>query len=845
MELKVTKYEIREDGIATVWLHRPGRGNSWTNRMNAEYRWIMSILDANPEVRVVVVTGTGKQFCVGADTKALDFYTESEEVYSETVKNAEYALPGYGVNPQFDHDLVWHWGLRVPVIAAINGACAGIAVAIANFCDLRYAAAGAKFTTATPRLGLPAEYGLSWTLPRIVGVTNAAEILFTGKITTSEEMYRMGFLNGVFPRGEEFLDKVYEVAKYIATQVSPTAATITKRQLYSELLRNDVGASIEDSKGYIGALMHKPDFTEGVTAMAERREPRFGPREDLPPLEQILEEEKAQLTKGNPKSSKLENNRWGRETSEKLVKGRKLRVYSKRPRTVAEFLIDARRWSERTHAIQGDVRLTFAEHEKAVARVANWMKSHGIKEGTRVAMLARNRLECSIAFWASHCLGAVVVLGNPWWSEAEVDRALEFSTPKMVLCDKETIKLLPEGMTGTLVEDLTDLLLGNEAPPLPQAKVDEDAPALIAFTSGTTGSAKGVILSQRSIVNNIQNMLVAQKRLPNEIDPNRPQRVTLLTLPLFHGAGIQVLTASLLTGAKLVYQAGRFNAEEVMRLIEKEKITTWGAVPTMVLRVMNHPDFTKQDLSSLTSIQVGGSAADADFRQKVNEAFLSLKSGGGSGSLYGLQEGGGLLAMGSSKQLEDRPGCVGKLLPVVDVKILDPDEEGNGEILVQTPGMMSGYLGNEESPIDEEGFLHTGDVGHVSEDGYLYLSGRKKEIIIRGGENISSVHVEQALISHPAVAEVTVIGLPHEVMGEEVGAVIVTRLDAKVTIDELLNHAKSSLGRFQLPTKWWISRSPLPTNAMGKVVRKEVQRLWIEQGGQNIVEFDEASSNRS
>ncbi|KAB2330460.1 AMP-binding protein [Cytobacillus depressus] len=844
MELKVTKFELREDGIATVWLHRPGRGNSWTNRMNAEYRWIMSTLDANPEVRAVVVTGTGNQFCVGADTKALDFYTETDEVYKETVKNAEYALPGYGVNPQFDNDLVWHWGLRVPVIAAINGACAGIAVAIANFCDLRYAASGAKFTTATPRLGLPAEYGLAWTLPRMVGVTNAAEILFTGKIFTSEEMFRIGFLNGVFPAGDEFLDKVYEVAKYIATKVSPTAATVTKRQLYSDLLRQEVGTSIEDSKGYIGALMRKPDFTEGVAAMAEKRQPRFGPREELPPLEQILEDEKAQLSKVDPASSKWENNRWSRETTEELVNGRKLRVYAKRPRTVAEFLVDARRWSDRTHVIQGDVRLTFADHEKAVARVANWMGKFGIKEGSRVAMLARNRLECSIAFWASHCLGAVVVLGNPWWSEAEVHRALELSNPEMVLCDKETVKLLPNGMIGILVEDLTDLLEGTDAPPLPQPMVDEDAPALVAFTSGTTGSAKGVILSQRSIVNNIQNMLVAQNRLPSEMDPSRSQRVTLLTLPLFHGAGIQVLTASLLTGAKLVYQAGRFNVTEVMSLIEKEKITTWGAVPTMVIRLMNHQDFTNYDLTSLTSIQVGGSAADADFRRQVNEAFPSLKSGG-TGSLYGLQEGGGLLAMASSKELKDRHGCVGKLLPVVDVKILDPDEEGNGEILVQTPGMMSGYLGNEESPIDEDGLLHSGDVGHVSEDGYLYLSGRKKEIIIRGGENISSAQVEQVLMSYAPVAEVSVVGLPHKEMGEEVGAVIVLRWDAKATIDELLEHAKDNLGRFQLPTKWWIRRTPLPTNAMGKVVRKEIQKLWLEQGGENIVELEEVGSNRN
>ena len=275
MDLKVTRYEIRENGVATVWLDRPGRGNSWTSRMNAELRWTMATLDAAHTVRVVVLTGGGNQFCVGADTKALDFYTETDEKYSDTVNKPEFARPGHGVNPEFDHDLVWMWGLRVPVIAAINGACAGIAVALAGFCDLRYAVEGAKFTTATPRLGLPAEYGLAWLLPRIVGLANAADILITGRILRSEEVQQMGFLNGVHPRDEHFLDKVYEVADYIATQVSPASATSAKRQIYNELLHSNVGAAIEDSKDLIEKFTHQPDYKEGIAAMAERRAPQF------------------------------------------------------------------------------------------------------------------------------------------------------------------------------------------------------------------------------------------------------------------------------------------------------------------------------------------------------------------------------------------------------------------------------------------------------------------------------------------------------------------------------------------------------------------------------------------
>jgi enoyl-CoA hydratase/carnithine racemase len=280
MELKVTRYTIRPNGVATVWFSRPGRGNSWTNRMNAEYRWILQQLEADPAVRVVVVTGEGKQFCVGADAKALDFYTDSDAEYTDTVNRPDLARPGYGVRTEYDHDLVWHWGLRLPVIAAINGACAGIAVALASFCDLRYGASGAKFTTAAPRLGLPAEYGLSWILPRLVGLTAATDILLTGRVLTAENLLRYGYLNDVFPSGPEFLDRVYEIADTMAEQTSPVAVTTAKRQLYVDLLRSDVGRAVEDSKRQIGVLMGHPDFAEGVAALAQRRAPQF-PDADL------------------------------------------------------------------------------------------------------------------------------------------------------------------------------------------------------------------------------------------------------------------------------------------------------------------------------------------------------------------------------------------------------------------------------------------------------------------------------------------------------------------------------------------------------------------------------------
>jgi enoyl-CoA hydratase/carnithine racemase len=273
MDLKVTEFNI-EDRVGIVRLKRPDRGNSWTTRMNAEYRHIMAKLDDDPAVNVIVVTGAGKQFCVGADFKALDHYEKSDADYATSFKPDEMAQPGHGVNPEYDHELVWHWGMKKTVIAAINGACAGIAVALAGFCDLRYAVQGAKFTTATPRMGLPAEYGLSWIMPRLVGLTHSADILLSGRVFLADEARSMGFLNGVFA-AEDFDASVMKVAKGLADSVSPVAAKTAKRQLYAEQLSHSVGTSIEESKVLIGQLMKHPDFSEGLRAMKEKRAPQF------------------------------------------------------------------------------------------------------------------------------------------------------------------------------------------------------------------------------------------------------------------------------------------------------------------------------------------------------------------------------------------------------------------------------------------------------------------------------------------------------------------------------------------------------------------------------------------
>ncbi len=270
MELKTIIYEVAER-VATVTLNRPQRLNAWTGRMHTEYRWCLAQAESDPEVRVIVVTGAGRGFCAGADSAALEGHIEKGG-YDPGIRE-ELAKPGYGVRPEFDENFAFHFGLAKPVIAAINGPAAGVGLALACYADLRFAAAGAKLTTAHAKLGLPAEYGLSWLLPRIVGLTHANDMLLSSRVVLAEEAEKMGLLNGVFPP-EELLPRTYAYARNLATTVSPSSMRETKRQVYSDLHR-DVGASVRDSEALLERMTTEPEYREGVKALVGKRPPQF------------------------------------------------------------------------------------------------------------------------------------------------------------------------------------------------------------------------------------------------------------------------------------------------------------------------------------------------------------------------------------------------------------------------------------------------------------------------------------------------------------------------------------------------------------------------------------------
>lgn len=270
MDLKVVAYDV-DEGVATVTLNRPHRLNAWTGRMHEEYRWALARAEDDPAVRAIVVTGAGRGFCAGADATALDGHVAAG-AYDSGVR-APLAEPGYGVRPEFDHAFAFHFGMATPVIAAVNGPAAGVGLVLACFADLRFAALDAKLTTSSGRLGLPAEYGLSWVLPRLVGVGHATDLLLSSRVVLGEEAERMGLVNRAVP-GDELLDVTYDYARRLATEVSPRATATAKRQIYTDL-HGDVGTAVQRAEELLEQMVTEPDFAEGVAAMNEKRRPAF------------------------------------------------------------------------------------------------------------------------------------------------------------------------------------------------------------------------------------------------------------------------------------------------------------------------------------------------------------------------------------------------------------------------------------------------------------------------------------------------------------------------------------------------------------------------------------------
>ena len=509
---------------------------------------------------------------------------------------------------------------------------------------------------------------------------------------------------------------------------------------------------------------------------------------------------------------------WGDAVETGSYAGHPGLVYAQRPRTFNELLFGVERWTRRTFLVQGERRVGFGEFFAAIAGARELLVPLGIRPRDRVVLLAYNSPDWVLALWTIWSLGAVPVLGNRWWSQGEAEHCIALVGARAVITDAP-------GLAGEAAVDIA-ALSGCFAEPGPVPDVpgppDEDDPAVILFTSGSTGMPKAVELPFRALVANQQNVLARSRQLPQLIPADGPQPVNLISTPLFHIGAFATLITQTLTGGRIIFNTGRFDPAQVLALIESERVERWGAVPTMAARLLEHPGFDTHDLSSLRSFPLGGAPVPPVLLERLARRLPQLR-GRGIVNTWGMTEGGGFFTLATGADLQQHPRTVGRALPTVELRIDNPDDDGRGEIVVRSPTCMRGYVGIQDGTIDSGGWLRTGDVGHLSADGYLFIDGRSKDMVIRGGENIACPHVEAALMRHPDVVEAAAIGLPHPDLGEELAAVVVYRGGGRApTAEELARHMADEVAYFAVPTRWIIRTEPLPTVGTEKLDKKSL-----------------------
>jgi long-chain acyl-CoA synthetase len=520
---------------------------------------------------------------------------------------------------------------------------------------------------------------------------------------------------------------------------------------------------------------------------------------------------------------------WGDEVVTGLVHGHPSLVYRDRPKSIMAAVTGARRWAHRPFIRHGARTVTFAEHERMVCCFAKFLQDNGVQRGDRVGIYSANNPEWVAMFFAIIALGGIAVPFNGWWSAEEVQNACAVTAPALIVVDEARAPRAPAD-----VLHLRPPALGTGEPAVwnglaeESEQFDEDATAVILFTAGTTSFPKGAILSHRALVANLQNLLNVSRKLPHQISDDNPPSVALVGLPLFHIGAIQLILVPLMTGSEIIFLEGRFDAGDVLSLIKTRGVTMFSGVPTMMERLLSHEDIAGRDLHTLRTVVLGGAPVDEKLLTRVRTAFPGTKRG--VGQTYGLTEAGGVVSTGVGADIASHPGSSGRLAPVVEVRVDCPDSNGNGELLFRSPAAMDGYWGvSDDDTVSPEGWVRTGDLGHVDHDGFLYVTGRAKDVIIRGGENVAAARVESVLRMHPAVQDVAVIGLPDPELGEIVAAIVEVRGPLRPTAAELESFAADSLARFAVPARWWIRSEPLPVNDAGKILKRDLLRDWLDE----------------
>ena len=537
------------------------------------------------------------------------------------------------------------------------------------------------------------------------------------------------------------------------------------------------------------------------------------------------------------------------EIAEIEVRGARLKSFKNVPPNVRALWLSTAAFADRDYIVYGDERITYGQAHATVASVANWMMSVGVKPGDRIAIAMRNYPEWMLIYWAGVSIGVAVVGMNAWWTATEMAYGLNDAKPKVLFADSERIARLAEDpkMLGdaVLVAVRADNAPESAVPwsqvaafggGLPDVDVDPDADACIFYTSGTTGFPKGAQLTHRGCVSNLFNMvfqgqvqaLATAKATGVAIDPNAPAPIpaTLITTPLFHVTANNCSGYATTAGGGKMVLMYRWDATEALELIQREKISAVSGVPVMARELVTHPDFAKYDTSSLMTVGGGGAQLQPDLVSKIDSAVATARPNTG----YGMTETCGIITAVAGDFFVDKPASCGRAMPTFDVRIIGEEGETlgpgqSGELWVKGACVIKGYINRPEATAESitEGWLHTGDVAYMDDDGFLFLVDRKKDMVLRGGENIYCAEVEAVLHQHDGVAECSVFGVPDDRLGEEVGVAVVMRPGQVASAADLRAHCAALTAKHKIPRYIWILDTPLPRNASGKFLRRELR----------------------
>jgi long-chain acyl-CoA synthetase len=530
------------------------------------------------------------------------------------------------------------------------------------------------------------------------------------------------------------------------------------------------------------------------------------------------------------------------------VVGNPTQVYKQRMNSLRDLVAQSALRADVDWVVQGDRRFTYGEHDRRARELARSLAELGVQRGDRVALVSANLPEWVITFWAVAILGATLVPLNAWWKAEELEFGIQDSEAKVLIGDARRLASLEARLAEMrslehvfVIEDdapathpvrhLSELFTGNDAP-MPDGPIDEDDLLAICYTSGTTGQPKGATLTHRQTLANLQNIIVMgiasamRGDAPPEADTS-VQSASLLVVPLFHVTGcLSTMMLNYATGGKLVLMPiGRFDPDVAMQIIEREKVTAIGGVPTIMWRILESPNLEKYDLSSVKRASYGGAPAAPELVERIEKTFPHMRKT--LTTAYGLTETASVATAHGGDDYFAHPGSVGRAAPTVELRVVD--DAGNdqpagerGEIWIKGPTVMAhGYWRRPDANAAAftSGWFHTGDIGYLDADGFLYLVDRAKDMIIRAGENVYCVEVEHVLFDHPDVIDAAVVGVPHKTLGEEVKAVVQLRAGADVSDEELRAFCRKHLADFKVPEYVEIRTEPLPRNPAGKVLK--------------------------